>query len=135
MQPHTPPDRIRQAIAATGYIEDHAQALAVVQALNEAGDAAAALAAGRHAAAFLAAHMAEEEASDGVFHWIVALDGGLAEEVDRLVAQPAEVRAATHALVLAPEAEAVSRARQLADLLEEHEAAERAALDRAVHAG
>lgn len=135
MQPHTPPDRIRQAIAATGYIEDHAHALEVVEALNQAKTPDEALSAGRRAAAFLAAHMAEEEASDGVFHWFVALNGALADDVDRLMTQHGEIRTATNALVCAGEGEALALARQLADLLEEHEAAERTALDRALHTG
>lgn len=135
MQPHQPPDRIRQAVAATGFIEDHAQALGIVKALNEATTGDDALAAARHAGAFLSAHMAEEEANDGVFSWLVALDPSLADEVGRLVAQHDELREALAALHAAPEATAVGLAKQLADLLEEHEAAERTALDRAVHAG
>jgi len=135
MQPHSPPDRIRQAVAATGYIEDHALALAIVKQLNDAPTAYDAVEAGRKALAFLTVHMAEEEANDGVFHWLVALNSSLEEEVARLVVQHREVREALKALTGAHEGNALELARQLAELLEEHEAAERAALDRALQRG
>lgn len=135
MQPRPPPERIRQAVAADGFIDDHRNALAVVAELRAATTPAAALASARRASAFLEAHMAEEEAPDGVFMWLGALEPALNDELDRLVAQHGDVREALVKALGASEADATAAAVALADLLDEHEAAERRALERAVGRG
>lgn len=132
MQPRTPPDRIRQAAVEGGFIEDHAKALAIVETLRGAATGAAAIAAARHAAAFLEAHMAEEEEADGVFDWLGALDSSLAGDLHTLSVEHVEIRAALTTLTGATEGEALRLADALAAQLERHEAAERRALDKAM---
>ena len=132
MQARPPPTRILQATGANGFIEDHEQALEILGQLRTAAEAPAALDALQRAAFFLEPHMSEEEAADGVFHWLLALEPGLAAEVDRLVEEHAEIREAMSAALDAPDDEVVALAQAFANLLEAHEAAERAALDRAV---
>lgn len=132
MQPRPPPDRIRQAAVEGGFIEDHVKALAIVEALRAASTGAAAIAAARHASAFLEAHMAEEEEPDGVFDWLGALDASLAGELHTLSGEHVEIRAALATLTGASEGEAIHLARELAVRLELHEAAERRALDKAM---
>lgn len=132
MQPRTPPTRIQEAASAQGYVEDHARALAIVDRLRAARDPAAAREATRHAAAFLEPHMAEEEAPDGVFPWVCALEPGLSADVGRLMYEHDEIRDALRGIAEAEDADVLSRVASLADRLEAHEAAERVALERAV---
>ena len=74
MHARTPPRRIQEATRGDGYVEDHAQVSAIVTALRGAPTPAAAREEMRCAAAMLEPHMAEEEAADGVFAWLAALD-------------------------------------------------------------
>lgn len=131
MQPRPPPDRIRQAAVEGAFIEDHAKALEIVASLRAALTGKAAIAAGQHAAAFLEAHMLEEEAPDGVFDWLGALEPQLAPELHVLSGEHVEIRAALDALTGATEGDALGLAYELAVRLADHEAAERRALDRA----
>jgi len=132
MQPRLPPDRILQAARADAFIEDHAQALQIVELLKTAATPPAAHEAARRAAGFLGPHIEEEEAVDGVFHWIRALEPGLSDELERLSAEHLEIHQLLAQAVAASPSQVVGLARALATRLELHEAAERAALDRAV---
>lgn len=135
MHARTPPRRIQDATRGDGFVEDHAQVLAIVTALRGAPTPAAAREEMRRAAAMLEPHMAEEEAADGVFAWLAALDPGLQAELARLVAEHDEIREAVLDAMGAAEARIVGAVHALADRLEAHEAAERVALDRAVGRG
>lgn len=132
MQPRLPPSRLLQGAVMDGQIEDHAHAQEAIAALRGVRDVGGARTVARDASVFLRAHMNEEEHEDGVFPWLVALRPDLGPEIDRLVAEHMEIRAAVAALLAAPDEDVVTAAHSLADQLEEHEAAERVALDRAV---
>lgn len=132
MQARVPPTRVLQAARHEAFIEDHDHALKVVIALSSVTTPDTARAAIAHAATFLAPHMAEEEAVDGVFHWIMALEPGLDAEMKRLTDEHQELRQEMAEAQGAVGAEAVDMAHALARHLELHEAAERAALLRAV---
>ena len=133
MQPHLPPTRIQQAARAEVFIDDHAHALEIVTVLAAASVPPAARKALQRAAAFLGPHMDEEEAVDGVFQWINALEPGLAVELERLRTEHREIRSLLALARTAPESDLVGLAQDLAERLEAHEAAERTALERAMH--
>jgi hypothetical protein len=132
MQARTPALRFLSDNQADAFVEDHLQAVAVVEALNSAIDADAARKALVGAAAFLVPHMAEEEALDGVFHWLTALAPRLCDEIELLRAEHLAIRAALHAAVAATDADVAELAHALARRLESHETAERAAIEAAI---
>jgi hypothetical protein len=123
---------VLQAARHDVFIEDHDHALKIVIALSAVTTTDQAIAAIGHASTFLAPHMAEEEAVDGVFHWIMALEPGLDAEMRRLPEEHEEIRQEVAAALSAEGADAIASAHALARHLELHEAAERAALQRAL---
>lgn len=125
-----PPARILDAAANDGVTSDHARILAVVERLRTAPDGPSSASICKELSAILTVHMAEEEAVDGVFVWLCALQPQVQDAVAGLISDHGLIRTEAAALldVLPTDPGFSSMVRAFADHIQEHERREAAVL-------